>query len=214
MIPINDGQAAMKKINALLELKGIKPSEFARRMGVTSAYVSNWRRRGIPTDRLGRAADVLGVSVDDLMGRVQGMPPQGMAMLLTGHIPVVGHARLGEKFTDYAKFTEYDGDLPIPSRDPMAYALRCDGESMMPRIQPGEFVIAEPSLEADPGDEVVVQDTHDRVMVKRYLYWRDNRLYLGSINDNYPTVVLEADEVEHVHPVLAIVPKKLWNPPT
>lgn len=213
-IPINDGQAAMRRIVSLLENKRMSLAEFARQMGVTPAYVSNWRRRGIPTDRLPRAADILKTSVDNLLGRVEDMPTNGMPVLLSGRIPVVGRAQLGDdnSFAEFSQYDDPDGFLSLPSRDPLAYALKCEGSSMMPRIQPGEFVIAEPSFEAYPGDEVVVQDIHNRVMVKRFLYWRDGNLYLGSINETHGNVILPADEVKAVHPVLAIIPKKLWNP--
>ncbi|MEN9316499.1 MAG: hypothetical protein RIS35_2892, partial [Pseudomonadota bacterium] len=59
-------------------------------------------------------------------------------------IPVVGTAQLG----DNGHFVELeypvghgDGYVDIASRDPNAYALRCRGDSMKPRIQAGEFVV-------------------------------------------------------------------------
>ena len=215
-IPINEGQAAMQRIEAILRERHVKLSEFARWMGVTSAYVSNWKRRGIPSDRLPRAADALGVSVDKLMGRVKDMPEMGIPMLLTGRIPVVGKAQLGDD-NAFAMVSEYDrpdGYLPVPSRDPDAYALRCVGDSMSPRIQDGEYVIAEPNVEPRPGDEVVVQDLDNRVMVKRYLYKRDGYLHLGSINQEFSGVVVPLSKIRAVHPVLAIIPRKLWSPPS
>lgn len=216
MIPINEGQATMKRIDALLRERGISAAEFARRLGVLSAHVSNWRRRGIPTDRLPRVADVLGVSVDTVLGRVENKPENGVAMLLTGHIPVVGKAQLGDDnaFCECSWYDEPDGEIPLPSRDPMAYALKCEGASMMPRIQPGEYVVAEPSVEAQPGDEVVVQDTNKRAMVKRLLYCRDGYVHLKSINNKADDVVISYDDIVAIHPVLAIIPKKLWNPPS
>lgn len=213
-IPISESQAVMRKIVTLLEAKKISFSEFARRMGVMPAYVSNWRRRGIPSDRLPRAADILGTTVDTLLGRIEDMPKDGIPLLLTGRVPVIGYAKLGDDgfFADFSRADSPEGYLPIPSKDPQAYALRCEGTSMMPRIQPGEFVIAEPSVEANPGDEVVVQATDGRVMVKRLLYWRDGDLYLGSINESHPNIMIPAEKIQAVHPVLTIVPKKLWNP--
>jgi hypothetical protein len=38
-----------------------------------------------------------------------------------------------------------------PSRDPNAYALRVKGDSMRPRIKPGEFVLVEPNTPPQPG---------------------------------------------------------------
>lgn len=213
-LPITDGRATMHRIVSLLENQKISLAEFARRMGVESAHVSNWRRRGIPTDRLARAADVLKVSVDELLGRVEEMPEGAKPILLTGRIPVVGKVQLrdDDKFSEVARYEKPEGSLVIPSNDPTAYAIRCEGSAMMPRIQPGEYVIAEPSQEATPGDEVVVQNSAGAVMVKRFLYWRDGNLYLSSVNEAHGMVVIPANEVKAIHPVLAIIPKKLWQP--
>lgn len=213
-IPLTDGQVAMKNILTILEEKGIKKAHFAEKMGVESAYVSNWKRRGIPLDRLPRAADVLSVTVDELLNRVVGIPNAGMPVLLTGRIPVIGRAKLGSDgyFAEIYSDVQEDGYLPIPSDDAQAYALRCEGTSMMPRIQPGEYVIAEPSQEAKPGDEVVVQDIEGRAMVKRLLYIRDENVFLGSVNELHDTIVIPQEQIRSIHPVLAIVPKKLWRP--
>ncbi|MCG5031875.1 hypothetical protein MAF45_10555 [Mesosutterella sp. OilRF-GAM-744-9] len=213
-IPINEGRAVMQKIVSLLKERNIKAAEFARLMGVQSSYVSNWKRRGIPADRLPRAADVLGVGIDVLLGRAEEVPNSAIPVVLSGHIPVVGRAQLGDDndFADFSFYDDPDGYIRLQSKDPNAYALRCEGSSMLPRIRPGEFVVAEPSIEAMPGDEVVVQDTTSRAMVKRFLYWRDGYLYLGSVNDAYKDVIIPKQKVKSIHPVLAIVPKKLWHP--
>lgn len=203
---------AMKRILQLINERGWSLAEFARRMDVLPVHVSNWKRRGIPAERLAKAADVFGISIDSLAGRTA-IPEQAIPIELSGRIPVVGYAKLGEDgfFTEVDTDHGEDGELNIPSKDPKAYALRCEGTSMMPRIQPGEFVIAEPSREAMPGDEVVVQDHDGRVMVKRFLYWRDGNLFLASINSNSNSVIIPAEKVMEIHPVLAIIPKRFLN---
>ena len=213
MSTLNEGLIAIKRILDMLDKKGISKAEFARQMGVVSSYVSNWQRRGIPIDRLPRAADILGVSVDVLLSRAD-IPNEGIPVLLTGRVPVVGRAKLGNDgyFAEIYSDVNEDGFIPIPSRDKNAYAIRCEGTSMMPRIQPGEFVIAEPSISAQPGDEVVVQDLDGRAMVKRLLYIKDGNVFLGSINELHETVIISESNIRAIHPVLAIVPKKLWQP--
>lgn len=213
-IAINSGQEIMRRVEALLRERGLKLADFARGMGVTPAYVSNWRRRGLPSDRVARAADFLQVTTDQLLGRVDEMPDRGMPLLLTGRIPVVGVAQLGDD-NNFAEVNFYDapeGYVSLPSRDPKAYAIRCVGDSMYPRIQDGEYVVAEPGVEPQPGDEVVVQDHNRRAMVKRFLYIRDDVLHLASINKEYAGVRIHMSQVYAIHPVLAIIPKKLWSP--
>lgn len=140
--------------------------------------------------------------------------PETMRPYPSGNrIPVVGTAQLG----DNGHFVELeypvghgDGYVDIASRDPNAYALRCRGDSMKPRIQAGEFVVIEPNQEAVPGDEVLVKATDGRVMVKRYLYRRDGRVHLLSVNEAHGPTALEESEVEAMHYVAAIVKAARW----
>ncbi len=156
-----------------------------------------------------QAIDPLDVSVHANVQPETAQPyPQG------NQIPVVGSARLG----DDGHFVELeypaghgDGWLDMVSRDPGAYALRCIGESMKPRIKSGEFVVVEPHREPVPGDEVLVKSTDGRVMVKRYLYRRDGRIHLHSVNEAHPSFSLAEEEIDVMHYVCAIVTSSRWQ---
>jgi phage repressor protein C with HTH and peptisase S24 domain len=131
-------------------------------------------------------------------------------------IPVVGHAKLG----DNAHFVELeypaghgDGYIDMPSNDPNAYALRCDGDSMTPRIKHGEFVVIEPNRTIAAGDEVLVKAIDGRVMVKEFLYRREGRVHLLSVNEEHRPIVLEQSQVEAMHFVAAIVKTARWVQP-
>ena len=234
---IAKNKIVMANVDKLMQKKGMSSAEFAQRMGVLSSYVSNWRSRGMPADRWLRAAEVLETSVDVLTGRISGTSTlvisnpeslnldlqgnfdlssgQSIPVILNGSIPIIGCAKLGDDgyFADVFSDPDYtQGTLNINSRDPLAYAIRCEGHSMAPRIQPGEFVIAEPSVEASPGDEVVIEDNEGRRMVKRFLYHRDGCYHFASINQDFNPIVIDDKEIKSIHPVLAIVPKKFWRP--
>lgn len=62
------GRTIDRVIQRMLEL-GWDQAEFARKMGVSDANVTNWKARGMPTDHLERASRVLGKSVDWLLGK-------------------------------------------------------------------------------------------------------------------------------------------------
>jgi len=129
-------------------------------------------------------------------------------------VPVVGTAQLGDN-GHWAEL-EYpvghgDGHIEFASRDANAYALRCRGDSMRPRILDGEYVIVEPNGEPIPGDEVLVKAVDGRVMVKTFLYRREGRLHLMSANAAHPPQAIPLDQVDKIHPVVAIVKKALWH---
>ena len=74
-------------------------------------------------------------------------------------VPVLGNTQLGNGgfWTDMQyPVGSGDGHIRWPSYDSDVYALKCVGDSMVPRIKEGEFVIIEPNHDYHPGDEVLV----------------------------------------------------------
>jgi phage repressor protein C with HTH and peptisase S24 domain len=129
-------------------------------------------------------------------------------------IPVVGTAQLGDNglWCDLDYPVGYgDGFIKYPSKDPQAYAIRCVGDSMKPRIRNGEFVIVEPNSEVVIGNEVLVKSIDGRVMVKSLLFSSDDRIYLQSINDIYPSITLELKDIDVIHSIAAIAKSILWD---
>lgn len=67
-----DDQKGVRSIDRALQRAhelGWNQSEFGARMGVQAQHVTNWNKRGMPTDRLEQASKILGKSVDWLLGR-------------------------------------------------------------------------------------------------------------------------------------------------
>lgn len=127
--------------------------------------------------------------------------------------PVVGTAQLGDD--GYWLELDFpvghgDGWVRYPSRDLNAYALRCKGDSMRPRIKPGEFVIVEPNHQYSAGDEVLIKDRRGRIMVKVYLFERDGVIEAGSVNEDHKPITIELEQIEHVHYVAAICKPSLY----
>ena len=120
--------------------------------------------------------------------------------------PVVGEARLGvDGFYEETPYSSgSDGWVEYPARDG-AYALRCKGDSMRPRIRPGEFVVVKPKKRVKEGDEVAVQTTDGRRMIKILNRQRDGSIELTSVNftDQQP-ITLDDDEIVHMHYVAAV----------
>lgn len=131
-------------------------------------------------------------------------------------VPVVGHVKGGPNgFLEELGYPvgEGDGHVEYPARDRNAYALRVKGDSMRPRIRPGEFVIIEPNHAARPGDDVVVTTSDGRKLLKEFLYERNGDITLGSINtENGPLTIPRAD-ITAIHYVAAIVPAGAYYKP-
>jgi phage repressor protein C with HTH and peptisase S24 domain len=129
-------------------------------------------------------------------------------------LPVVGTAKLGDDGHFYElehPVGHGDGYIDWPSRDQNAYALRCKGDSMKPRIRHGEFVVVEPNHPVAPGDEVLVKAKDGRVMVKVLAYIRDGMVYLESVNEAHPKLSIAQPDIAVMHYVAGIAKSALWH---
>lgn len=128
--------------------------------------------------------------------------------LPTHRVPIRGYTQLGPD----AQWEEVDYPVGIgdgyilwPSRDQDVYALKCVGESMMPRIRHGEYVIIEPNHAVNNGDEVLVVTMDKKVMVKIFAYERDGMVLLQSINTaEFEAINLYRSDIDKMHYVAGI----------
>lgn len=128
-------------------------------------------------------------------------------------VPVVGTAQLGDD--GYWLELEYptgqgEGFVPYPTRDPHTYALRVKGDSMRPRIKPGEFVVVEPGHAVIAGDEVMVQTKDGRSMVKILGHKRSGIVELLSINEDIKPISIEEKSISKMHYVGGIIKASLY----
>lgn len=160
---------------------------------------------------LKQLADYFSVNVSDLLEKDLTHTPQHISLNFN-LVPVVGNAQLGDG--GFWTGMEYpvgigDGFINWPTKDREAYALKCKGDSMMPRIKNGEYVVIEPNHRFLPGDEVLVVTLDHKVMVKTYLYSRGGVVTFMSINEEHPPIKLDENEIEKIHYVAGIAKESL-----
>jgi len=91
----------------------------------------------------------------------------------------------------------------IKARYPDAFAVRIDGESMVPDIRHGDVVVLSPSAAAVDGQAAVVQLRH-QIGVTCKLYRREGRtVHLVPINEQFPPQSFPAEQVIWALRVLA-----------
>lgn len=210
------------RINALFrDNPDKKPSELAHFLKITKTSVSDWMHGKSKTIN---AINTFGVAKffnanPEWVGTGKGpkyleiVNERKQIYTSIKNIPVVGQTQLGDNgyWTDMGYPEGFgEGYIEFPSKDRQAYALRCVGDSMRPRIRNGEFVIIEPSIEVNYGDDVLVKALDGRVMVKTLLYKREGRIYFQSINEKYPNISITAEEIVGMYYVAAIVPSNRW----
>lgn len=190
--------------------------------GMTASALSQLESgstKGLRPENLIALARRLGVTPEELViGEGNILPAAGVNLRESQSpygsfrdVPIVGNVVAtpeNDGFFDDMGFPPGAGEayLPWPTRDPNAYALRVKGDSMQPRIRPGELLVVEPNAMAVPGADVVVRTRDGRKMVKRLLFKRAREVTLGSINIAHRDVTLSLEDIESMHVVSAIVP--------
>lgn len=125
-----------------------------------------------------------------------------------GAVPVAGNAQLSNEGYFEAidlQAGKGDGYLKIHSDDPDAFGLRVLGDSLLPRIKNGEFVLIEPNKSFVSGDEVMVRTTSGRTMIKEFIYLRDGMYRLDNVNAEHATIHIAESEVQEIHLVGGIL---------
>jgi len=217
-----------ERIQTILDESGVDSVTLGHHAGVSKGTVSQWLSGQIKSIKLEYAVGIqnaLGYNpVWIVMGKGNKKTPgiehneiewNPLPVAPSRAIPVLGMAQLGDN--GYWADIEYpvgqgDGFVDFPSSDPDAYALKCTGDSMRPRIKDGEYVIIEPNRVVEPGDEVLVKATDGRVMIKELAYSRAGRVHLLSTNEAHATIAIPKENISKMHYVGAIVKKSSWRP--
>ena len=174
--------------------------------------MTGWRRTGrVAKKHLSVLAKISGRSLAWWLGGLTlatDVPGEAIEIHREDIVPVVGTVQAGDD--GYWEELQYpvghgDGFVRYPSRDKNAYALRVKGDSMRPRIKPGEFILVEPNAALIPGEEVLVTTTDGRSMVKLLGPRRDGMIELQSINEDHRPITLDEAQVRCMHYVAAIV---------
>ncbi|PPS61791.1 XRE family transcriptional regulator [Pseudomonas sp. BRM28] len=125
-----------------------------------------------------------------------------------GSVRVIGNAQLADEGYFEALHLpsdQGDGYLNIHSDDPDAYGLRVTGDSLLPRIKNGEFVLIEPNKDFYSGDEVVVRTLAGKTMIREFIYLRDGMYRLDSVNAGHPPIHIAEKDVTEIHLVGGIL---------
>lgn len=212
-----------ERCRRLRESRGWSQEEVVKGVpGMSASALSqleNGRTYGVRPQNLIDLARRFNLTPEELVeGEVELLTPKTAARRqvrrdgLLREVPIVGHAVANptdEGYFDDMGFPPGAGDemLPWPTKDPNAYALRVKGDSMQPRIRPGELIVAEPGAAVGSGDDVVVRTRSGRKMVKQLLFQRGNEVTLGSINTAHRPTSISLEEIESMHRIAAIVPR-------
>jgi SOS-response transcriptional repressor LexA/DNA-binding XRE family transcriptional regulator len=135
--------------------------------------------------------------------RTSTVSPREVVLL---RIPLISRTAAGDprNYTDADYPTGWAEEFvaaPEDVTDRSAFALRIEGDSMVPRFSHGDVVIVSPDTPLKEGACVVAKTKGEEVTCKVYRT-REEKIVLESINAAYPTLELEKDDVLWMYPVV------------
>jgi len=182
----------MSIIKDLRKQRGLTQAELGKICNVHQTAVSQWEMgRTLPdSDSLSILADYFNVSIEQLLGREKSEKKRFF-------IPVLGSVRAGmplEAFEDPNGYEEISPEMALSGEH---FALRIEGDSMMPRFCPGDVVIVRKQPDVNSGDVAVVLIDGNEATVKK-LIKKGTSLMLVPNNNIYEPTIFSADEIERL----------------
>ncbi|RWX70377.1 helix-turn-helix transcriptional regulator [Mesorhizobium sp. M4B.F.Ca.ET.089.01.1.1] len=195
-------------IDALAERYSLSASGLARRAGLDSTAFnkskrlsSDGRPRWPSTESLAKIIEATGASLEEFTGLVEGLGGTA-SQPRTSSVPLLGFAQAGAGgFFDDAGYPAGQGwDLvELPARaTATSYALKVQGDSMLPLYRNGDVLIVEPGAATRKGDRVVVKTAAGEVMAKVLDRQTAKSILLVSLNPDHPDRDIPMRDVEWV----------------
>jgi SOS-response transcriptional repressor LexA len=142
-------------------------------------------------------------------GNAAGVLPVRVALPV--RVPVVSWAAAGTGGSYYDLAHQIDEWLNTDCKDPNAYALILEGDSMEPEFKAGDRVIFMPNDQPRNGDVVVarLEDTGDVFFKLYHAYGRAGEMVrLTSYNAAYPPLEFHRDQFRFIHPMHSLIRRR------
>lgn len=191
----------LQELLALQERNGWRRSRLAEELGLDNqATLSNWIARGEVSNFGVEACARLGLYLTGEAAFAQETPNAERVSGVLGRkmeAPVVGQVKGGfDGYFEEVPMAVGDSDLFLPywGKDPNAFGLRVVGDSMSPRYNHGEYIIACPNIPYTRGKYVYVSLVTGQKLVKRMGEETVDAFEFISVNNTYkPVTILKSD---------------------
>jgi phage repressor protein C with HTH and peptisase S24 domain len=187
-------------VSALARTAGLDPTSFNR----SKRKSADGRLRWPSTESLSRILSAMDCSLDRFIAMVE-PPADGGSRKQTardGSVPLLGFAQAGDGgfFDDGGYPAGFGWDLvELPSAGAKhTYALKVQGDSMLPLYRNGDTLIVEPEARVRPGDRVVVKTRQGEVMAKLLSRHTQQSVELQSLNPEHSNRSFDPDQIEWI----------------
>ena len=176
-----------KRIAELRRERGLNQEELAELAMLHRVTIAKYETGQVEPGALaiGRIADALNVSTDELLCRTAKLPP--FIPIVNNAVPIVGEIACGKPITAEQNI---EGYAELPDGVTADFALRCKGDSMIPTFQPGDLVLIRQQPEVEPG-QIAAVGIDGEATLKR-VYTNPDGVVLVADNPAYAPQVYPA----------------------
>ncbi|WP_419909386.1 LexA family transcriptional regulator [Hoeflea sp.] len=182
-------------VSALARRAGLDPTAFNR----SKRLASDGRQRWPSTESVSRILEATGCSLAEFAGLAGGATAGSDT---SSAVPLLGFAQAGSGgFFDDGGFPTGHGwdvvELPAAAAQ-HAYALKIQGESMLPLYRDGDTLIVDPEATVRTGDRVVVKTRDGEIMAKVLRRNGSGTVELASLNPDHADRIFSTDEIDWI----------------
>ena len=154
-----------KKIAELRRERNINQEQLAEMANLSRVTIAKYESGRIEpgAQALSRIADALSVSTDELLSRVEKLPP--FIQIVKSGVPVVGDIACGQPITAEQNIT---GFADLPESVSADFALTCKGDSMTPTLAEGDLVLIRQTPDVQNGQIAAVGIDGDATLKRVY----------------------------------------------
>lgn len=179
--------------------KGLSQKALAEMLFVSQQTVAKWELdKSTPNpETISQLSDILNVSLDYLLGRIDSNVEFVRLQTQTVKIPVLGCIPAGvpiEAIEDILDYIEIPEEWLAGGKE--FFGLKIKGDSMYPNYITGDVVIFEKANTCDNGAECAVMVNGDDATFKK-VEIKPNGIMLKPLNPNYETLFFTNEEVEN-----------------
>lgn len=171
--------------------------KLAESLGVSRSMLNLYEKDNPPppSELLDKVAKLeIALGIDDSTNVQREEAPQ------TRFIPVAGWAHAGIAASYEELPLDWQHRVPTECRDPHAFAVVLEGESMEPKYSAGDLLILQPGSEAYSGCLAVCRFKDDGVVFRR-VELLPEAVRLIALNPAYPTEAYPRDAFSWIYPL-------------
>lgn len=198
-------------IDRLADHNGMSVSGLARRAGLDPTSFNKSKRKSADgrlrwpsTESLSRILGAMDCSMERFIALVDPARTDRPETRTAGRasVPLLGFAQAGDGgYFDDGGYPAGHGwdliDLPTAPAG-HTYALKVQGDSMLPLYRNGDTLIVDPETQIRTGDRVVVKTRQGEVLAKKLRRQTSDTVDLQSLNPDHPDRTFEAGEIDWI----------------